>query len=218
MATLSQGTRVNILSRHLSILMFPPPEGAALRVAIHPRALSAPWSVHTQLVGIDGDEVTWAGGVGEDLLQTLDEPPEDKARDLLASRLLGGDRLYEIIFPGRLLSPEITEQFSTIYMSDETRPWIVVGGLGTGDLLAVPLNRVANKQWFTPIVYARELILNGARDSIVELAHVWALPAALCIEGYIEPSAHDRLDQAINNYFTTKDDRRPRIPRPSFGR
>jgi hypothetical protein len=155
---------------------------------------------HTQLIGIEGGEAVWAGALGEELMHPS-APPNDTARTLLGSRLLTGARLWQIIWPGGLLISSTTGQFSTVYMSDALRPWLVVGELVAGDLLGAPLNEAGNRRWFTPTIYAAELRLTGAKNSIVELAHIWALPASITDVTSIDSGAQPRLEQAMREYF-----------------
>ena len=75
---------------------------------------------------------------------------------------------------------------STVYAGSDLRPWVVVGETEAGALLAAPLNEPSNPKWWTPIVSQAEMGFSGnVKDSQVELAHIWTIPADTATEGRV---------------------------------
>ena len=119
-------------------------------IVVHPAALWATSDGHTQVAQFDDGGPTWLGALGEDLLVTLDEPPEPDA----------------------------------------------------GDPIAAPLNDASNPKWWTPVVPRAALAFPGnVKDSQVELAHAWSLPASIPAIGEVTPLGRSGLDRALRAYL-----------------
>jgi hypothetical protein len=199
MPTLSPGTEVSILPDALRRLNFPPPEQSVLLVAVHEAALRSPQSPHTQLIGLDHGDVSWAGALSEHLLTVESEGGGDP-RQLLGDAVGVGPRLMDVVWPLELVADAQRGPFSTIYQGE--RPWLVIGAMGEGDLLAAPLNEAANPKWFTPLLKRDEVRMPGSyKDSQLELAHVWSLPASLAAVGSLDPQARGRVMEVLRSYF-----------------
>ena len=200
MASIHPGTCVEFLAGEVLKLRFPPAEAATLAVSVHPDALKVgKKSTHTQLVGLVDKSVVWTGALCEDLLRQLPDVV-DNPRSRLASHFLRGDRLWHIVRPGLLTKPGVSRPLCTIY--DRDRPWVVVGELRTGTLLAVPLNEPSNPKWYTPVLAAKDLLFRGSKSSQVELAHLWALPEHLPDDGLgLSYGGAARLTLALRQYF-----------------
>lgn len=197
MPILPPGAEVSIRPAALRRLSFPPPEGAVLLVAVHPAALKSPHSPHTQLAGFLWGELAWAGAMGEGLLDVVSRSEGDP-RQLLAEAVATGERLWDVVWPGELLSGG--SPLSTIYQGE--RPWVVVGETAQGDLLAAPLNEAANPKWYTPLLSREEVRMPGSsKASQLELAHLWSFPASLGAVGTIDTPARPRILQALKAYF-----------------
>ena len=112
-------------------------------VAVHEGALLAPASAHTQLIGLRYGDVIWAGALGEHLL-TVEAEASGDPRQLLGDAVGAGPRLWDVVWPLELVADSRRGPPSTIYQGE--RPWVVIGVVTGGDLLAAPLNEAAN-QW-----------------------------------------------------------------------
>ena len=201
MATLPPGTIVDLTEFAAELLRFPPPDGD-LTVVVHPSALRARFDAHTQVAQFGDDGLAWLGALGEDMLVTLDEEPDPGARDACAACYLRGERLWQIVRPGALIVPDAPRAPSTIYAGSDRRPWIVVGETDLGDLLAAPLNEASNPKWWTPVVPHAALSFPGnVKDSQVELAHVWSLPASLAPVGEVTPLGRGAVERAVRAYM-----------------
>src|SRR5690606_23570952 len=75
LATLPPGTPVDLTEYASEVLRFPPADGD-LVIVVHPAALRASSSPHTQVAQFDGDALTWLGALSEELLVTLDADPD----------------------------------------------------------------------------------------------------------------------------------------------
>jgi hypothetical protein len=199
MANLLAGTEVSIRSDALRRLAFPPPEGSVLLTAPHQASLQAPGSPHTQLVGLRYGDVIWAGALSERLLTVESEGGGDP-RQLLAEAVGAGPRLWDVLWPTELVVDPQRGPLATTYQGE--RPWVVIGTLSGGDLLAAPLNDAANPKWFTPVLARDEVRMAGSsKDAQLELAHVWSLPESLGAVGSVAPEARDRVLKALTGYF-----------------
>jgi len=170
-------------------------------IVAHPAALRARWDAHTQVAQQGGGALTWLGALGEDLLVTLDEPPDPHARAACAERFLRGARLWDIVRPGALLLPDAPREPSTIYAGSDRRPWVVLGETDAGDPIAAPLNDASNPKWWTPIVPRAALAFpNSVKDAQLELAHVWSLPATVPTIGEVTALARGAIERAVRAY------------------
>ncbi|MDP2956810.1 MAG: hypothetical protein Q8N53_10335 [Longimicrobiales bacterium] len=199
MPTLPSGTEVSIRRDALRRLSFPPSSGAVLLVAVHEAALRAPGSPHTQLVGLRSGDLVWAGALSEHLLTVESEGGGDP-RQLLGEAVGDGPRLWDLVWPGELLVDAQRGPLSTTYQGE--RPWLVIGTVTGGDLLAAPLNEATNPKWFTPLLAREEVRMPGSsKDAQLELAHVWTLPPSLGAVGTLAPEARTRVLGALRGYF-----------------
>lgn len=199
MATLPPGTEVSIRTNALRRLNFPPPKGSVLVVAVHEGALRAPGSPHTQLIGLRHGDVIWAGALGEHLLTVESEGGGDP-RQLLGDAMGTGPRLWDVVWPLELVADSRRGHLSTVYQGE--RPWVVIGLVSGGDLLAAPLNEAANPKRFTPILGREDVLMPGSsKESQLELAHVWSLPQSLGAVGSVAPEARGRILEALRSYF-----------------
>lgn len=199
MPTLSPGTVVSIRPEALRRLTFPPPEGAVLLVGVHDAALKAPESPHTQLLGFQFGELVWAGALSEALLDVVSEDGGDP-RQLLGEAIGTGPRLWEVVWPGELMSVRDHRLLSTAYQGE--RPWVVIGATTSRDLLAAPLNEAGNSKWYTPLLAREEVLMHGStKDAQLELAHLWSLPASLPKLGSISPAGQSRVLATLRTYF-----------------
>jgi hypothetical protein len=197
MPLLRPGTQVSIPPALLRRLAFPPPEGAALLVAVHPAALLSPRSPHTQLAGFVYGELAWAGAMGEAILDVLSEDGGDP-RQLLAEAVGTGARLWDVVWPGELVPGG--GALSTIYQGE--RPWVVVGETSQGDVLAAPLNEGGNPKWYTPLLAREEVLMEGSsKDAQLELAHLWSFPESMAAVGTVLSGARPRILEALKAYF-----------------
>ena|GEM_PF-880149 len=200
LATLPPGTIVDLTEHAAEVLRFLPPDGD-LVVVVHPSALRATWSAHTQVAQLGEDGLAWMGALGEEMLVSLDAPPDPGARAACASCFLRGARLWEIVRPGALLAEGAAREVSTVYAGSDRRPWIVIGEADTGDLLAAPLNDATNPKWWTPVVPRAALSFSGnVKDSQVELAHAWSLPASVVSVGVVAPAGRGAVERAVRTY------------------
>lgn len=199
MPTLPPGTAVSIRRDALRRLSFQPASSTVLLVAVHEAALRASGSPHTQLVGLDHGDLVWAGALGEHLLTVESEGGGDP-RQLLAEAIGTGPRLWDLVWPGELLADPRCGPLSTTYQGE--RPWVVIGVVTGGDLLAAPLNDAANPKWFTPLLNREEVRMPGSsKESQLELAHVWTLPPSLGAVGTVAAAARTRVLGALRSYF-----------------
>lgn len=199
MATLLPGTEVSIRTDALRRLTFPPPKGSVLVVAVHEAALQAPGSPHTQLIGLRHGDVIWAGALGEHLLAVESEGGGDP-RQLLGDAMGAGSRLWDVVWPLELVVDSRRGPLSTVYQGE--RPWVVIGLVSGGDLLAAPLSDAANPKRFTPVLAREEVLMSGSsKESQLELAHVWSLPQSLGAVGSVAPDARARILEALRSYF-----------------
>lgn len=199
MSTHSAGTEISIRPDALRRLAFPPPDGSVLLVAAHEAALRAPGSPHTQLVGLRHGDLVWAGALSERLL-TVEAEEGGDPRQLLAEVVGIGPRLWDVLWPTELLVDPQRGPLATTYQGE--RPWLVIGTVRGGDLLAAPLNDAGNPKWFTPVLAREEVRMPGSsKDSQVELAHVWSLPESLGTVGSVAPEARERVLAALRSYF-----------------
>lgn len=200
MATLPPGTIVDLTEAAAETLRFAPPDGD-LVVVVHPSALHATRSAHTQVAHVGEAGVSWLGALDEGMLVVLDEPPDPGARATCARCFVRGERLWEVVRPGALVVPDAPRAASTVYAGSDQRPWIVIGATDAGDPIAAPLNDASNPKWWTPVVPRAALAFPGnLKDAQVELAHAWSLPAGVAAVGAVAPSGRGELERAIRAY------------------
>ena len=199
MPTLRPGTEVAIRPESFRRLSFPPPEASMVLVAVHEAGLLARQSPHTQLLGFSGGDLSWAGALSEALLEVRSEGGGDP-RILLGEVLGIGPRLWDVVWPGELVSDPDGGPLATTYQGE--RPWVVLGVTAEGDLLAAPLNEAGNPKWYTPLLAQEEVLMPGSsKDAQLELAHLWSLPQSLPAVGSVAPAARERVLEALKSYF-----------------
>lgn len=199
MPVLDPGTVVAIRPEAVDRFLFAPPDGTVLLIAVHEAALNSPESTHTQLLGFDQGELVWAGALSEHVLEVV-ETGGGGPRQLLSEAIGCGTRLWDVIWPGELMTGAGRDPRSTTYQGE--RPWVVVGETSSGDLLAAPLNEDTNPKWFTPLVYREEVLMTGSsKDAQLELAHVWSFPSSVAAVGSLAGSARERILEALKAYF-----------------
>jgi len=168
-------------------------------VAIHEAGLQAQQSRHTQLLGFSGGDLSWAGALSELLLEVKSEGGGDP-RQLLGEAIGTGPRLWDVVWPGELVSDPDGGPLATTYQGE--RPWVVIGITTVGDLLAAPLNEAGNPKWYTPLLAQEEVLMPGSsKDAQLELAHIWSLPQSLGGVGSVAPAARERVLEALKSYF-----------------
>ena len=199
MPTLLPGTEVAIRHEALRRLSFPPPDGSVVLVAVHEAGLLARQSPHTQLLGFSGGDLSWAGALSEALLNVKSAGGGDP-RILLGEAIGTGPRLWDVVWPGELVSDPHHGPLATTYQGE--RPWVVIGGTSEGDLLAAPLNEAGNPKWYTPLLAQEEVLMPGSsKDAQLELAHLWSLPQSIGAVGSVAPTARGRVMEALRSYF-----------------
>ncbi|MBI5834130.1 MAG: hypothetical protein HZB16_17685 [Armatimonadetes bacterium] len=200
MALLPMGSKVALTAQAQRSLRYPPAADAVLTIVVHPNAVRAPADPHTQAAHLVDGDLRWLGALGEPLLVPVDAAVDPYARAALAPCLGGGERAWEVVWPKLLVADGVRRPLSTVY--DGLRPWVVLGQTRAGDLIAAPLNDVTNPKWFTPVVRWDEMDFDGnVKDSQVELAHLWTLPAHVPGIGWFLDDAIDRVEAAVMQYF-----------------
>jgi hypothetical protein len=199
MPTLSPGTEVAIRPEALDRLVFRPPEDAVVLIAVHDAGLLARHNLHTQLLGVSGGNLSWAGALSEALLDVVSEEGGDP-RILLGEAIGVGARLWDLIWPGELFLHPERGPLATTYQGQ--RPWVVIGTAREGDLLAAPLNEAGNPKWYTPLLAREEVMMSGSsKDAQLELAHLWSFPSSLPSVGSVAALAQERVLEDLRNYY-----------------
>jgi hypothetical protein len=199
MPTLPPGTEVAIRSEALWRLTFPPPDESVVFIGVHDAGLLSPQSLHTQLLGFSEGDLSWAGALSEALLDVRSEGGGDP-RMLLGEAMGQGSRLWDVIWPGELVRDPERGRLATTYQGE--RPWVVIGAISSGDLLAAPLNDAGNPKWYTPLIGREEVLMSGSsKDAQLELAHLWSFPPSLAAVGTIAASAQARVLADLRNYY-----------------
>ncbi len=199
MPTLPPGTQVSIRPEAFARLMFRPPEDSAILVAVHDAGLLARSSFHTQLLGFADGFIIWAGALSEDLLEVISEGGGDP-RMLLGEAIGTGGRLWDVIWPGELVIDPERGPLATTYQGE--RPWVVIGTIDGGDLLAAPLNEAGNPKWYTPLLARGEVLMSGSsKDAQLELGHLWSFPGSLPAVGSVAAGAQERVLENLRKYF-----------------
>ena len=198
MATYAPGTVLALDPAECARLRFAPPEDEVV-VAVHEGALKSRDSRLTLAACVDDGEVRWVGAIDERMaagaLGRAASP-----RPLVARRLFEGERCWSLIRPGHLAADDRAGPRFTLYHGD--RPWVVVGELATGDLLAAPLNDArGNPKWYAPRIAAEDLDGAAPKDGQLEMAHLWSLPGHLPAVGGVGDAARGDLRRALAGYY-----------------
>lgn len=199
MAQLPPGRLVLLDEAELRKLRFPPPE-AEVVIAVHAGALNAPENRLTLAAAVEeAGEMAWVGALDERMvLGSLGRTGSPRPR--IAGGLFRGDRCWELVRPGPLLRPEVPAPHLTLYDGD--RPWVVLGRLTPGPLLAAPLNDArGNPKWYAPRIAREDLEGEGAKDAQLEMAHLWSLPEDLPGLGAVGGRARPGLQKAVAAYY-----------------
>jgi len=102
--------------------------------------------------------------------------------------------------PGLLTSPGVANPYLTLYGGN--RPWVVLGELLNGSLVAAPLNDArGNPKWYAPEIAAAHLLFPNAKHSQLELAHLWSLPPGLPSSGEVDAAARQALGRDVVGYY-----------------
>jgi len=199
MAQLPAGRLVMLDDVALGKLRFPPPT-AEVVIAVHAGALSAPASRLTLAAATDdAGEPTWVGAIDERMVVgSLGRTASPRSR--IARCLFHGDRAWSVVWPGPLVEPGLPAPYLTLYDGD--RPWIVLGALPDGAVLAAPLNDArGNPKWYAPRVARDDLDGVGDKDGQLEMAHLWSLPGHLPAAGRVREGAREVLRAKVAAYY-----------------
>ena len=183
-------------------LRFPPSDDESLIVCVHPSALKASENRLSLVLGVASGTVSWVGAVDEAMLEEAGTI-EGNPRVLVRDRLLKGGRLWDIVRPGLLTTPSVMPPLGTVYDGD--RPWVVLGELANGKVLAAPLNDArGNPKWWAPQVAASALEFAGSKESQIELAHLWSLEIdAVPRTGEVARSVRGSLAEQVLAYYSS---------------
>ena len=202
MAAIQPGTYVQLQQSESEKLAYPPPT-LDLQVTVHRLAIpkSGKATPLTTLLHRNTDEVIdWIGSIDERMLSD-GQASGQSPRSELNQYLFNHSSCWDVIRPGHLIEPKNGTPYLTVYDGD--RPWVVIGELPNGSLLAVPLNDArGNPKWYAPQIKAEELNFQNAKLSQMELAHIWSFPATLVRIGNVEPAAVCDLQQECLKYFS----------------
>lgn len=197
MARLPPGRIVLLDDDALRRLRFPPPGPEAV-IAVHPGALRAPDNGLTLAVCLDDDDApAWVGAIDEEMvLGGLGQTASP--RRAVGRCLLVGDRCWDVVWPGALTTGGAP--YRTVYHGD--RPWVGLGTLPSGALLAAPLNDArGSPKWYAPRIAAGELEGAADKDGQLELAHLWSLPEGLPAVGAVSELARAALGERVRKYW-----------------
>ncbi|MGD2067800.1 MAG: hypothetical protein PVI57_03880 [Gemmatimonadota bacterium] len=198
MASMPPGSLALLDPDELARLRFPPPTDEVV-IAVHEGALKAPGNRLTLAACADEGEVVWVGAVDERMvLGSLGRGAS--LRPQLARRLFTGERCWSIVWPGHLLRSAGAGPRFTLYHGD--RPWVVLGELSGGSLLAAPLNDASGSaKWYAPRIARGDLEGAAAKDGQLEMAHLWSLPRDLPAAGGVAERARPGLRRAVGGYY-----------------
>jgi hypothetical protein len=201
MAAILPGTYVELQQAEVRKLVFPPPtlklQVTVHRLAIPKTGLATPLTtvLHRDAAGI----IDWIGSIDERML-TGAQNPGQTPRPQLNQHLFNGAHCWQVRRPERLVVTSHADPYLTIYGGN--RPWVVIGSLPNGSLLAVPLNdALGNPKWYAPQIAAADLQFPGSKLSQMELAHIWSLPATVPQLGAVKPLVAPKLQQECLKYF-----------------
>jgi hypothetical protein len=154
-------------------LAYPPPEGLQFVVCSPPSAAN---SAVANVAGVAEDGyIDWVGTVDAAWLEeTGDRSIVDEINEELTSNMRRQDDTFgQLRLPGELSDvPHATILYKGV------RPWVRVGTLENGHLLALPLNsaRGDTREGLQFRIEAKHCPVPGMFDSHVELAHLWSFP------------------------------------------
>jgi len=198
MARIAPDTCVRMKAAAMRMLRFPPPS-PDLVIAAHAAALRAPDNALTLTVHVTRGTVTWVGAVDEGMLEVSDGGAVPGARGLIARSLATGAHLWHCVTPGPLLAARSPAP-TTVYAG--SRPWLVVGRLDTGAVLAAPVNDARGQEkWYAPHLPPGAVPTPEAKESQIELAHLWSLPVGSRDIGVVAAGEQARLREALLTYY-----------------
>ena len=120
--------------------------------------------------------------------------------EAIRERLFLGERCWQLIRPGRLRARHMPD---TLFADD--RPWLVIGELADGQLLATPLcdyPSAALKMLWQPSVDGQHVGFPATKRCKLALEHVWSFPAATPASGEVRPLGRPQLQTAIRHFFS----------------
>lgn len=198
MASIPPGSLVLLDPAEVARLRFPPPTDEVV-IAVHEGALKAPANRLTLAACADEGEIVWVGAVDERMvLGSLGRTAD--LRPAVARRLFAGERCWSVAWPGHLLRASGAGPRFTLYHGD--RPWVVLGELASGSLLAAPLNDASGTpKWYAPRIDRGDLEGAAAKDGQLEMAHLWSLPGDLPAVGGVAEPARPGLRRAVGQYY-----------------
>jgi hypothetical protein len=199
MARMVPDTVVELEDSPRTLFRFPPSSGGEFVIAVHPQALKAREVTQTTVAQLVEGHIAWVGSLDEQFI----EPTGRKSpgiRAALSALLLTGPSFGRLLRPGPL-RPASAEYDDTVYRGD--RPWLVVGESPQCGRLAMPLNdRTWGKaKWYQADLDRHEVLMPGAKDGTVELAHLWSFPASTPIAGSISDTALERIAESVHRYY-----------------
>jgi hypothetical protein len=198
-SSLPPGTRVKFRDGEVDKLVYPPPAEADSFVAVHHGALKAPGNGLTLVVSVEQQHMAWVGAVDEQMVEDQETAVNANPRAILKTYIGVGARLWQVVSPGLLTAPHIPRPLHTVY--DGERPWVILGELPNGSVLAAPLNdATGNPKWWAPQVGPPVLDIPGGKLSQIELAHLWALEPPDAVRGSVH--ATNKLKDSVKEYFT----------------
>lgn len=201
MAQFAIGTRVTLAPGAQAILRYPPPAGD-LVISVHRGALKGRNTL-TTAVSLKGDQIVWVGALDEDDLKATGSAAGYR-RASLCAHIFAGPDVFRVFTPGTLVTREAGGHHYTVYRG--IRPWLTLGRLPNGLLLAVPLSDAyGNPKWYAPIIERQHLRIPGSnKDSQAELAHLWSLPAPAKFDGAVADTIRDDLKRRCAEYFADR--------------
>lgn len=184
-------------------LTYPPTGTGTLVVAVHGAALKARGHRLTQLVELsDEDEVLWVGALDErSLVERADKAKRKGARELVAFTFFKGPRCWEIVRPGSLYK-DPGAQSDAVWPLES--PWVVLADSPKLGLLAAPLGTTGKEERWAHVIPAGAMPKTVVSDSglhLLELNHVWQLPAVLPTVGEIARTARSDAQRVIRGYW-----------------
>lgn len=201
MASIQPGTFVTVLQGEAAKLNFPPPT-MDVQVAVHTAAIPKSGPSQALLTTLihrsDDGAIDWIGSIDEAML-TLGRRPGATPRQEIKPHLFQSEECWSVFYPGRLVPLTFGEQYLTIYGGD--RPWVTIGQLGDGKRLAVPLNGVGNRKWYTPEVSQKHLLFVQSKTSQMELPHIWSFPSSIPAVGTVANEVRNALAADCLKYF-----------------
>ena len=178
---------------------YPPTGEGRIAVAVHAASLKVPHIKLTTVAEFANGGISWVASIDEDLLAQNGEHRPDARRDV-ASRLLQGPQLWNVIRPGLLRHPG-SDLPDTVYKGD--RPWVVLGGPVDCGVIAAPLNDLGYGKLrpYQCAILAKDLAFQGSKDSKIEFNHIWAFPSATPQIGQLSLAGRGQVEYKVRQEF-----------------